>query len=376
MPGQRLPHKASAPSLLPKNNVVGPVTLPHEIGGDDFQERHDIPNPDDAALQTHETNKQSSMSAKTSTFANMIDTSTDDELTSPPDLSKRGIHIPTRTRYANMLKLVSYRSGILMDILYCSSVSRRKVRRSRHRDLSSSVPTTPESRERSSADSVISYDTTASSIGSALPPLQAKGAADGSERLEPLIEDDPQSFSLLAPAEAESETYSLERRSVQLFSRDHLKAIFADSASLLKFTSFLSTYRPESIAILVYYLDALKALRAINYANAVAEALEPVEGHEFTVHPPRATVNSVIEDKANQAFDALVKDDLPAFISYTYVRIVSLSIHRRITGTLAPHLREASEGLAEVFCLSDPSRPDNPIVFASEGMINFTYSLF
>lgn len=36
-------------------------------------------------------------------------------------------------------------------------------------------------------------------------------------------------------------------------------------------------------------------------------------------------------------------------------------------GTLAPHLREASEGLAEVFCLTDPSRPDNPIVFASEG---------
>jgi len=33
---------------------------------------------------------------------------------------------------------------------------------------------------------------------------------------------------------------------------------------------------------------------------------------------------------------------------------------------LAPHLREASEGLAEVFCLTDPSRADNPIVFVSE----------
>lgn len=35
-------------------------------------------------------------------------------------------------------------------------------------------------------------------------------------------------------------------------------------------------------------------------------------------------------------------------------------------GTLPPHLREQSEGLAEVFCLTDPSRSDNPIVFASE----------
>ena len=249
------------------------------------------------------------------------------------------------------------------------SSTSRKVRRARQREPSSSVPTTPESRERSSADSVKSYDTTASSVASALPPLQTKATLDEAERLEPLIEDDPQSFSLLSPPDSVGESYSLERRSVQLFSRDHLKAIFADPSSLLKFTSFLSTYRPDSISILIYYLDALKALRAINYANAVAEALEPIEGYEFTVHPPRATVNSVIEDKANQAFDALVRDDLPAFISHTYVRIVSLSIHKRITGTLAPHLREASEGLAEVFCLSDPSRPDNPIVFASEGMM-------
>lgn len=35
-------------------------------------------------------------------------------------------------------------------------------------------------------------------------------------------------------------------------------------------------------------------------------------------------------------------------------------------GTLPPHLKEQSEGLAEVFCLTDPSRSDNPIVFASE----------
>lgn len=27
-----------------------------------------------------------------------------------------------------------------------------------------------------------------------------------------------------------------------------------------------------------------------------------------------------------------------------------------------------SEGLAETFCLTDPSRRDNPIIFASDGM--------
>jgi hypothetical protein len=118
---------------------------------------------------------------------------------------------------------------------------------------------------------------------------------------------------------------------------------------------------------LIYYLDALKALRAINYSNAIAEALEPIDCHEFTSLPTKATANSVLEQKANNAFEELVKEDLPAYVTHLYIQVVSISISRRVTGTLAPHLREASEGLAEVFCLTDPSRPDNPIVFASEG---------
>jgi hypothetical protein len=80
-------------------------------------------------------------------------------------------------------------------------------------------------------------------------------------------------------------------------------------------------------------------------------------------------MNLVLEEKARDAFDALVKDDLPAFIIHTFTKVVSLSIQQRITGTLPPHLREASEGLAEVFCLTDPSRHDHPIVFTSKGML-------
>jgi hypothetical protein len=201
-----------------------------------------------------------------------------------------------------------------------------------------------------------------------LPALQVPGNIDGSDTLEPVHEDDPASFDLIsAPVEHGRSTYSLETRSQQLFSRDHLQVIFADPPLLLKFTAFLSTHRPQSVPILIYYLDALKALRAINYSNAIAEALEPIDGHEFTSTPSQATVNTVLEQKANNAFDALVKEDLPAYITHLYIQVVSISVSRRVTGTLALHLREASEGLAEVFCLTDPSRPDNPIVFSSEG---------
>lgn len=224
---------------------------------------------------------------------------------------------------------------------------------------------------RSSADSVISYDTQASSTATlTLPALQQKGPIEEVDRLSPLLEDDPKSFDLVAPNEADgSKGFNLETRSEQLFSRKHLEAIFHDTSSLLRFTAFLSMARPNSVPILIYYLDALKAMRAINYANAVAEALDPIEGYEFTETPARSTVNAILEDKARQAFDVLVREDLPAFITHIFIQVVSISIQKRITGNLPPLLREASEGLAEVFCLSDPSRPDNPVIFASEGMM-------
>ncbi|KAJ8107168.1 hypothetical protein OPT61_g9052 [Boeremia exigua] len=227
----------------------------------------------------------------------------------------------------------------------------------------STAPTTM----RSSADSIVSQDSfTPSMATSALAPLQQKTVLEDGDRLSPLLEDDPRSWDLVEPEEEDRKVFSLESRSEQLFSKQHLTAIFKDTPSLLRFTSFLSVARPKSVPVLIYYLDALKALRAINYANAVAEALEPIPNLEFTDSQARPTVNGVLEEKARQAFDVLVRDDLPAFITHIFTQVVSVSISKRVTGTLPPLLREASEGLAEVFCLTDPSRKDNPIIFASE----------
>lgn len=223
----------------------------------------------------------------------------------------------------------------------------------------------------SSIASVETYRTQSTLSGSVLlGPLQAK---DDLHAFEPVDDYDPGSFDLVAPpTQYESGVFSLEKRSEQLFSREHLQIIFAEPSYLLKFSSFLSKARPQSVAVLIYYLDALKALKAISYANAIAEALEPLSGQEFTNVESKPTINQALELKAASAFDAMVREDLPAFVTSIYIKVVTESISRRITGTLAPHLREASEGLAEVFCLTDPSRPDNPIVFASEGSCGAT----
>ena len=211
-----------------------------------------------------------------------------------------------------------------------------------------------------------SYKTNATSYPASLPALQQKGVDD---QLEPLAEDDidPGSFDLVAPPEDGLKQFSLDTRSEQLFSTEHLKLIFDDPSLLQCFTSFVNRNRPASMPILIYYLDSIKALKALSYHNAIAEALEPIRGFDFTLTRAKLSTNSELEEKSQLAFDALVREDLPAYIANTYIQTVSLSIQRRITGTLPPHLQEASEGLAEVFCLTDPSRPDNPIVFASEG---------
>jgi hypothetical protein len=195
-----------------------------------------------------------------------------------------------------------------------------------------------------------------------------KGAVD-EHILKPVAEEDidPGSFDLVAHQFDTEKQYSLEARSELMFCKEHLMVIFADPSLLLRFTAFLGTHRPSSIPILIYYLDAVKALKAINYANAIAESLQPIPHHGFTTYTARPTVNAVLEEKAKEAFEVMVHNDLPAYISSIYIQTVSISINMRITGTLPDHLRQASEGLAEVFCLTDISRPDNPIVFASEG---------
>lgn len=192
----------------------------------------------------------------------------------------------------------------------------------------------------------------------------------------------PDSFSLAQPdkeidiTQANDTLDPLEQRSELLFSRQHLKLILADLKLSLKFAEFLRMYRPDSVPILAYYLDAVKALKTIKYAESIINGLEPIPGHEFTSEVNSATMAWVMEDKSDRALDILLKDDFPAFIAFIYVQTVDIALVDRITGREDPKSRSVADGLAEVFVLSDPARPDNPIVLTSEGSSPFELCLF
>lgn len=213
----------------------------------------------------------------------------------------------------------------------------------------------------------------------ALPPLQARRLEDhraSQYSVDEEVDDESGSFDLAIPAATGPGSYNLERRSQLLFSVGHLRAILSDPIFLHRFSSYVDTYRPQSTPLLSYALDALKAIRALDWMNEIisrhlrldAQQRQQLREREFTLEPtPESTTNESLRQKAAAAFEALARDDLPAYITHVWTDIVEVSMRRKITGTMPAHLQEMSEGLAEVYCITDPSRTDNPIVFASEG---------
>lgn len=144
----------------------------------------------------------------------------------------------------------------------------------------------------------------------------------------------------------------------RLFSVDHLKLILRNASYISRFSNFLSRYRPQSAPSLQRYIDTQKAISAVKYANALAGELAPGAS--------AAQVDKTFENQARQAVEDLVSDALPAYVTHRMVQVSTEALVKEITGQNTPIMRELVRGLAEVYCLTDPSLPDNPIVYASE----------
>lgn len=164
--------------------------------------------------------------------------------------------------------------------------------------------------------------------------------------------DGPQNFDLKPPP-PNSKVRHIDTLSEQLFSADHLRIILKDPSFFLRFTAFLNRYRHHLAPVLVKYLEAQKALKAIEYANSLSDT-------------PAATIDPRFQARAQQAFDKLLVEALPAYVTNCLTKVVTEYMVREITGAGMPVMRELVGGLAEVFCLADPSIPDCPIVYASE----------
>ncbi|KAL8961937.1 MAG: hypothetical protein Q9193_001589 [Seirophora villosa] len=198
-------------------------------------------------------------------------------------------------------------------------------------------------------------------------PVQSPTINGDRSSPEPYIEpDDVHNFDLNPPPPRKP-VKSLETYSEHLFSEPHIRTILRDPAFFMRFTAFLNRYQPHNAQILTRYLEAQKAIKAVEYANYLAEALKAIPGDSSSQIPcAAATLDARFESRVRRATETLVNEALPAYITQCFTKIVTESMVREITGATMPVMRDLVGGLAEVFCLSDPSIRDNPIVYASE----------
>lgn len=206
--------------------------------------------------------------------------------------------------------------------------------------------------------------------GSVLNALEEREDEHTSETLKPLAygqhEEDEfglDSFNLKAPPPGRLPN-SIEEVTNRFFSADHLNTILRDQLFAARFTGFLENYQPQHIANLKQYAETQKVIKAIEYANATARQMSFQQGLPVE---PAAKLSSHFEARKNQLAQELVDEALPAHLTHQLVSLVTDTLVKEITGTNSPIMHDLIPSLAEVYCISDPALPDNPIVYASEG---------
>ncbi|MCJ1433983.1 hypothetical protein MMC27_003348 [Xylographa pallens] len=192
-------------------------------------------------------------------------------------------------------------------------------------------------------------------------------SANGSRPYSP--HEFPQSFDL-APPPPNRHLTTIDTLYQRLFSDDHLYLILSDSTHFVRFTTFINKHRSQTALLLTRYLETQKAIKAIEYANAIANTIQPLPQDHSTFQPCAAALLDVrFEARSKRAFETLLNEGLTSYVTRVLVDAVTDTLIKEITGNTMPIMRDLVGGLAEVFCLTDPSLKDDPIVYASEGMI-------
>ena len=193
-----------------------------------------------------------------------------------------------------------------------------------------------------------------------------------------------QNFDLRAP-QSKPRSTSLDTLCEMLFSEGHLNILIHDPSMMARFSAFLQRYKPELSVVVLQYLEYQKAIKAIEYANAVAESITPIPAiqdadglttptkENADPHSPAAELSKTFAETSKRAYDLLVHEALPAYVTYTLVKLSTECLIAEITSqsptTLTSNL---IGGLSEVFCLSDPTLPDNPLIYCSEEFYRLT----
>jgi hypothetical protein len=181
--------------------------------------------------------------------------------------------------------------------------------------------------------------------GAAGQPKQLKGNRPQGERtktdpgLHAQSIDDTDDFDL-RPQPRKKKSTSLDVLSESLFSGGHLETILHDPQFFARFNAFLNRYRPQVSPTLVRYLETQKAIKAIEYANAVAKSVAPLQSDgSLQKDITAAHVDTSFGEMRQNAFEQLLSEALPAYVTYSLIKVATEIMVNEITGRSTPIMK-------------------------------------
>lgn len=107
------------------------------------------------------------------------------------------------------------------------------------------------------------------------------------------------------------------------------------------------------------------ATSPLDLSSEVASALK--SNIKYCARSALPALDKVYQEAKSTAEDRLSRSLYPEFVKYQLSRLLtaSLTSNRCLTG----EVNTRYPGLGEAFCLTDPYQPDNPVIFASDGLL-------
>ncbi|CAG8980938.1 hypothetical protein HYALB_00003797 [Hymenoscyphus albidus] len=205
-------------------------------------------------------------------------------------------------------------------------------------------------------------------IQAALEKKMASSDGSDSSQTAPVDAQSPtdEGFFDLQPPAPKANRVKVE--DARLLSAEHLNFILGDQSLFQKFTTFLNRFHAHMVPTLIRYLEMRKAVKAIEFANAIARQIRWPSHTDYCKFSrvQAGAVDVRFEDYAARELLLLCTEALPAFVTHALLEVVSDCVAKDIMGQAIPVVKDLVGNLAEVFCLTDPSVHDNPIIFASE----------
>ena len=156
---------------------------------------------------------------------------------------------------------------------------------------------------------------------------------------KPQSTEDTDDFDL-RPQPRKKKATSLDVLSESLFCGGHLDTILHDPELFSRFTVFLNRYRPQAAPVLIRYLETQKAIKAVEYANAVAQSVAPLPSDtSFEKDMAAAHLDTSFRDMRQNAFEQLLSEALPAYVTYSLIKVVTEIMVNEITGRSTPVMK-------------------------------------